>query len=104
MSPSFAVRPKWLDLPEAVRAAFEDAVGARVLTAASSAGGFTPAMAGVLRLSTGARVFVKAVGPGSPRIAAMMGAEQRTNRIARTCTGSCAAVFAAGGGMVNAGL
>lgn len=79
MSLSYAVRPKWLDLPKVVRTAIEDKVGARVVAASSPVGGFTEAMAGVLELATGTSVFVKAVGPDHPRIAAMMSAEQNIN-------------------------
>ncbi|MGC1184045.1 MAG: phosphotransferase [Candidatus Dormiibacterota bacterium] len=55
-------RTDWISLPEAVRAAVEDLVGATVLSALSQPSGFSPGVASRLQLSGGRRVFVKAVG------------------------------------------
>ncbi|NUR70096.1 MAG: phosphotransferase [Hamadaea sp.] len=54
-------RARWEDLPESVRAVIERAVDAPVTGAASQPGGFSPALASVLTLADGRRVFAKAV-------------------------------------------
>jgi len=58
-------------IPGHLRAAIERQLGARVLEAATQAGGFSPGVAARLRLADGRRAFVKAVGdinPDSPDI------------------------------------
>jgi hypothetical protein len=65
--PSFpaasGARLGWADMPAEVRDALDDRLGARVVTAASQEGGFSPGVAARLALSDGRRVFAKAVGP-----------------------------------------
>jgi phosphotransferase family enzyme len=55
-------RVPWESLPESVRAAVEDGLGARVVAAATQPGGFSPGAAARLELDDGRRAFVKAVG------------------------------------------
>lgn len=68
--PAAGVRIAWPDLPAAQRARVEEALGARVVEAATQAGGFSPGAAARLRLADGRRAFVKAVSaaqnPDSP--------------------------------------
>jgi hypothetical protein len=59
--PASGRRMPWADLPDSVRAAVEDRLGARVVVADSQPGGFSPGVAARLRLADGTRVFVKAV-------------------------------------------
>ena len=63
---------QWAEVPAPVRAAIEDRLGSRVVTARSQAGGFSPGVAARLELADGTRVFVKAVcaaaNPDSPGI------------------------------------
>ena len=59
-----AVRPDWSDLPTAVRARLEDALGSTVVEARSQDSGFTPGFASRLLLGDGRRVFVKAADDG----------------------------------------
>jgi Phosphotransferase enzyme family len=70
--PASGRRMKWDEMPAPVRAAIEDRLGSRVVSARSQAGGFSPGVAARLRLADGARVFVKAVcgssNPDSPAI------------------------------------
>lgn len=54
-------RLRWSELPDAVRDAIERAVGGLVVSAWNQAGGFSPALASVLTLADGRRVFAKAV-------------------------------------------
>ncbi len=54
-------RLTWPDLPETIRTEIESAVGGRVIHATSKPGGFSPGLASVLELDTGAAVFAKAV-------------------------------------------
>src|SRR5215218_9638190 len=54
-------RLRWHELPEAVRRVIETAAGGRVAAAANQQGGFSPALASVLTLADGRRVFAKAV-------------------------------------------
>jgi len=61
--PAEGVRLAWQDVPEQVRAAVEDWLGSKVVSAASQATGFSPGVAARLRTATDRRVFVKAVGP-----------------------------------------
>lgn len=53
-------RPRWSDLPPAVRAIVEQSAGSRVVAATSTGTGFTPGFASRLDLADGSRVFVKA--------------------------------------------
>ncbi|NUS54987.1 MAG: aminoglycoside phosphotransferase family protein [Streptomycetaceae bacterium] len=53
-------RLRWAELPERIRTAIEDGLGAAVIAADSRAGGFSPSLASVLTLADGRRVFVKA--------------------------------------------
>ena len=68
--PASGVRHHWADLPDSVRSAVEDILGARVVHAQSQSGGFSPGVAARVRLTDGRRAFVKAVSaeanPGSP--------------------------------------
>lgn len=63
-------RLSWSELPDAVRASVESALGTTVVTAVSHPGGFSPGLAARLTLADGRRVFAKAVGlernPASP--------------------------------------
>lgn len=62
----------WTDLPGHVRAAVEEILGDRVVTAVSQPGGFSPGTADRVRTAGGKRAFVKAVSPAqnehSPRL------------------------------------
>ncbi|MBD0737389.1 aminoglycoside phosphotransferase family protein [Streptomyces sp. CBMA29] len=66
------VRAEWGELPAEVRGEAEARLGARVATARTQAGGFSPGVAARLRLTDGTRAFVKAVtsaaNPESPGI------------------------------------
>lgn len=55
-----AQRPDWSELPLALQASLETAVGATVVQAVSQRSGFTPGFAARLRLSDGRGVFAKA--------------------------------------------
>ncbi|GII80237.1 hypothetical protein Sru01_52190 [Sphaerisporangium rufum] len=63
-------RLRWPDLPDDLRAELESRLGGPVVAAANRAGGFSPGLASVLRLSDGRQVFAKAVctarNPESP--------------------------------------
>jgi len=54
-------RLRWGELPGFVREAIEDACGDRVVAADNREGGFSPGLASVLTLESGATVFAKAV-------------------------------------------
>jgi Phosphotransferase enzyme family len=54
-------RARWAELPESVRHVIERVAGARVVWADNRPGGFSPALASVLTLADGRRVFAKAV-------------------------------------------
>jgi hypothetical protein len=56
-------RVAWQDVPATVRRSIEDHLGLGVLTAQSQERGFSPALAGRLRLCDGSSIFVKAIGP-----------------------------------------
>lgn len=68
--PAEGTRTPWEALPEAVRTAVADVLGAPVTHAATQPGGFSPGVAARLRTATGGRAFVKAVSartnPDSP--------------------------------------
>ncbi|MGW6205391.1 phosphotransferase family protein [Streptomyces sp. NPDC055089] len=68
--PATGVRHHWADLPDTVRAAVQDILGAPVVEARSQSGGFSPGVAARVRLADGGRAFVKAVSaevnPDSP--------------------------------------
>jgi aminoglycoside phosphotransferase (APT) family kinase protein len=57
------VRLPWEALPAAVRAAVEQWLGSRVVSATTQASGFSPGVAARLQAADGRRVFIKAVGP-----------------------------------------
>jgi aminoglycoside phosphotransferase (APT) family kinase protein len=57
------VRRPWSDVPAGLRDAVERRLGGRVVAAVTQPGGFSPGVAARLRLDSGARAFVKAVGP-----------------------------------------
>ena len=61
-----AVRPHWSDLPESLRHAISDRLGAPVASAQSAGGGFTRAFAAVLATSAGLSAFVKAASLQDP--------------------------------------
>ncbi|MBX7267740.1 hypothetical protein KIF24_17965 [Micromonospora sp. Llam7] len=54
-------RPRWAELPAAVRGSIEGLLGGAVACAENCAGGFSPGFASRLSLQDGHRVFVKAV-------------------------------------------
>lgn len=54
-------RISWADLPAGIRAVVEDVLGARVATAVSQPGGFSPGCADRVVTTDGRRAFVKAV-------------------------------------------
>jgi hypothetical protein len=56
-----AARIHWLDLPDHVRAALEEQLGATVVHTSNEAAGYSPSFAARCRLADGRRVFVKAV-------------------------------------------
>src|SRR3954447_10796385 len=62
MKTASGVRIGWDELPQAVRAAVEDALGAPVVVAVSQPGGFSPGTADRVLTADGRRAFVKAVG------------------------------------------
>ncbi|WP_393056038.1 aminoglycoside phosphotransferase family protein [Streptomyces sp. LN549] len=68
--PATGVRHYWADLPDTVRSAVQDILGAPVVEARSQSCGFSPGVAARVRLADGRRAFVKAVSaetnPGSP--------------------------------------
>ena len=55
-------RLSWSQLPAAVRAAVDSALGSSVVHAVSQPAGFSPGVAARVRLADGRRAFVKAVG------------------------------------------
>ncbi|GAT70573.1 aminoglycoside phosphotransferase [Planomonospora sphaerica] len=61
--PATGVRLPWQDVPEEIRRAVEDRLGAPVARAVTQTGGFSPGAAARLTLADGRRAFVKAVGP-----------------------------------------
>jgi hypothetical protein len=61
--PAEGVRLLWADLPVPLRTAVEARLGGPLVRADSQAGGFSPGVAARLRTATGARAFLKAVGP-----------------------------------------
>lgn len=73
------VRPSWLDLPPAIRAAVETRLGAGVSGWTSHDGGYSQGLASTLRTDAG-DVFVKAVGPEHPFTADLYRLEARTAR------------------------
>jgi aminoglycoside phosphotransferase len=69
--PAEGKRLPWLAIPGQLRSQVAELLGARVLTAQTQPGGFSPGVAARLTLSGGRRAFVKAVGdlnPESPDI------------------------------------
>src|SRR5262249_42046069 len=70
--PAEGVRFEWAALPGRVRAAVEERLGSRVVSAETQPTGFSPGVAARLLTADGRRVFVKAVGPepnpGAPYI------------------------------------
>jgi aminoglycoside phosphotransferase len=54
-------RLRWAELPGSVRGAIEEGLGDRVVAADSREGGFSPGLASVLALDSGATVFAKAI-------------------------------------------
>ncbi|WP_020014179.1 phosphotransferase [Promicromonospora sukumoe] len=56
------VRPTWPDLPDPIRTAIEDRLGARVTSWVSNDGGYSPGLASVLTTERGP-VFVKTASP-----------------------------------------
>src|SRR6478672_10617004 len=61
--PDRGVRRHWGELPYAVRSAFEEWFGTRIVTAVTQPNGFSPGVAARLVGEDGRRVFVKAVHP-----------------------------------------
>jgi aminoglycoside phosphotransferase (APT) family kinase protein len=61
--PATGARRDWSELPPRVLAAFEDWLGASVVSAESQPGGFSPGIAARTTTADGRRVFVKAIGP-----------------------------------------
>ncbi|MEU1349836.1 aminoglycoside phosphotransferase family protein [Streptomyces sp. NPDC005795] len=68
--PATGLRHHWADLPDAVRDAVQDILGAPVVEARTQSGGFSPGVAARVLLADGGRAFVKAVSaevnPDSP--------------------------------------
>lgn len=62
-----ARRPRWEDLPVAVRQRIETLAGGAVVNAWSAGTGFTPGFASRLTLANGRRIFVKAAGAPDDR-------------------------------------
>ena len=62
MPRAFGVRREFADVPAAVRAWVEAALGAQVVEAETQVGGLSPGGAARLRTAAGERAFVKAVG------------------------------------------
>ncbi|MGW5671474.1 phosphotransferase [Micromonospora sp. NPDC003776] len=63
MTSATKTRIRWTDLPDHVRAAVEEILGDRVVTAATQHGGFSPGTADRVHTAGGRRAFVKAVSP-----------------------------------------
>ncbi|MGW4665375.1 phosphotransferase family protein [Streptosporangium sandarakinum] len=61
--PATGVRLPWHAVPEKIRLAVEDHLGAPVAEAVTQTGGFSPGAAVRLRLADGRRAFAKVVGP-----------------------------------------
>jgi len=61
-----AVRPEWSDLPESLRQAIAERLGAPIATVRSAGGGFTRAFAAVLTTTSGLSAFVKAAPHQDP--------------------------------------
>ena len=61
--PARGERLAWEALPDAIRAGIEERLGARVVSAETQPGGFSPGLAARLGLDGGGTVFAKAVGP-----------------------------------------
>lgn len=61
--PASGQRITWADLPDDVRVGIERVLGARVVSAESQAGGFSPGTADRVGIEGGRRAFVKAVSP-----------------------------------------
>jgi aminoglycoside phosphotransferase len=59
--PASGVRAQWDDLPTALRAQIEAALGTSVVAAVSQSGGFSPGVAARVRGADGSRAFIKAV-------------------------------------------
>ena len=60
-------RPRWEDLPVAVRDLIESSAGAEVVDAWSAGSGFTPGFASRLGLADGRQIFVKAASSADDR-------------------------------------
>ena len=54
-------RPRWSELPAAVRTQIEQLAGSRVVAAENYEGGFSPGFASRLTLADGCRAFAKAM-------------------------------------------
>jgi len=78
-------RPTWEDVPEGVRIAVEDTLGARVVSWASQPGGFSPGTADRVVLADGRRAFVKAVAAAANPDT--IGLHRREARILETLDG-----------------
>jgi aminoglycoside phosphotransferase (APT) family kinase protein len=61
--PAAGVRLEWAAVPVGLRRAVESLLGGPVVEAVTQRGGFSPGVAARVRLATGERAFVKAVGP-----------------------------------------
>ena len=71
-------RLQWPELPEAVRAGIEGALGSAVVEAVGQRGGYGPSVAARCSLADGRRVFIKAVSPAqNPDSPVMMRREAR---------------------------
>ncbi|NEB80393.1 phosphotransferase [Streptomyces sp. SID14478] len=76
--PATGVRTPWDALPDRVRDALADALGAPVVTARTQSGGFSPGVAARVALDDGRRAFVKAVSAqANPHSPALHRAEAR---------------------------
>lgn len=74
-------KPVWRSVPEPVRSAVAEALGAPIVRAARAWGGYSPTPTFRLRLADGRRAFFKAAGPRSTPFARV--AHEREERVYR---------------------
>ena len=79
MSAASGRRIGWLDLPPQVRAAAQEIIGDRVVSAESQAGGFSPGTADRVVTAGGRRAFVKAVSPAQNAMSATLARREARN-------------------------
>jgi hypothetical protein len=74
-----AIRPAYTSVPESVRSAIAAELGGDPIEVAMAGGSFTTGFAARLRAASGATLFVKAAGPGTPEVRESVHAEARFN-------------------------